>query len=354
MSLQTSWLARCLVVAWMAAPACAMAQQDPRWAEKMFEVDKLDFGVVATGAECKTQLKVTNKYVETIQITGVSTGCRCAQASTTIKDLPSGQTGIIEVSMDTRNFSRKRDSVVMISVYEPSKGALATVRIPVSVYIRTDVVVEPGAVNFGTVDLGQPRELKLSVAYAGRPDWKILQVQNRNPNIEAVAKEIGRGGQRVDYELLVTLKPTAPAGVIRETLTLVTDDANNPHVPIPVFAQVESDITVTPSSVNFGTVSPGQVKMQTIVIRAKKPFVIEKLERGKGDESLTVQKSSDARPVQLLPLKFTAPAEAGDYLDDVTITIEGRKEPVTIRVQAKIVAPATPAVAPAAEASDAK
>ncbi|WLD13652.1 DUF1573 domain-containing protein [Planctellipticum variicoloris] len=354
MSLQTSWLARCLVVAWMAAPACVMAQQDPRWAEKMFEVDKLDFGVVATGAECKTQLKITNRYVETIQITGVATGCRCAQASTTVKDLASGQTGIIDVSMDTRNFSRKRDSVVTISVYEPSKGALATVRIPVSVYIRTDVVVEPGSVNFGTVDLGQSRELKLSVAYAGRPDWKILQVQNRNPNIEAVAKEIGRGGQRVDYELLVTLKPTASAGVIRETLTLVTDDANNPHVPIPVFAQVESDLTVTPSAINFGTVTAGQVKTQTVVIRAKKPISIEGFNQGKGDKALTVQMPSDARPVHLLPLKFTAPADAGDYQNDIQVIIEGRKEPITLRIQAKIVVPATPAEAPAAEASDAK
>lgn len=350
MSLQTSWLARCLVVAWIAAPACAMAQQDPRWAEKMFDVEKLDFGVVATGAECKTQLKITNRYLETIQITEVRTGCRCAQASTTVKELASNQTGIIEVSMDTRNFSRKRDSVVMISVYEPTKGALATVRIPVSVYIRTDVVVEPGSANFGAVDLGQSRELKLSVAYAGRPDWKILQVQNRNPNVDAAVREIGRGGQRVDYELLVTLKPTAPAGPIRETITLVTDDANNPHVPIPVSALVESDLTVTPSALNFGTVTAGQTKMQTVVIRGKKPFSIEKFERGKGDQSLTVQKPNDARPVHLLPLKFTAPAEAGDYLDDITVTIEGRKEPVVIRVQAKIVAPTGGAAVPEASA----
>lgn len=354
MSLQTSWLVRCLVVVWMAAPACAMAQQDPRWAEKMFEVEKLDFGVVATGAECKTQLKITNKYLETIQITGVSTGCRCAQASTTVRELASKQTGVIDVSMDTRNFSRKRDSVIVINLYEPTKGSLATVRIPVSVYIRTDVVVEPGSINFGTVDLGQSRELKLSVAYAGRPDWKILQVQNRSPHVDAVAKEIGRGGQRVDYELLVTLKSTAPAGVIRETLTLVTDDANNPHVPIPLFAQVESDITVTPASLNFGTVTPGQIKMQTVVIRAKKPFSIESFNQAKGDQSLTVQSPADARPVHLLPLKFTAPAEAGDYQNDIQVKIAGRKDPVTIQVQAKVVAPATPDAAPAAETSEAK
>lgn len=350
MSFQTRWLVPCLAVAWMAAPAAVQAQGDPLWARKMFEVDKLDFGVVATGADVKKELRFTNKYVQPIHVLGLSTGCRCAQAKTDVRVLESGKTGVIEVSMDTRNFSRQRDSKIMITLSEPSTGSQATVEIPVSAYIRTDVVVNPGSANMGVVDLGQPREIMLSVAYAGRPDWSIQRVQATNPHIEATAVQTNRNGAgQVNYDVKVTLKATAPQGVIRDTLLLITDDANNPQVPIAFAAQVESDITVTPANVDFKSVLAGQSKTQTVLIRGRQPIVIESFSRNKEDSALTTVKPTDARQAHALPLKFTAPEAAGVYEDEISIKIEGRKEPVLIRVQASVTAPAQPATAPPAE-----
>jgi hypothetical protein len=100
---------------------------------------------------------VTNLYQEEIQITSATTSCSCAAVKPEARSIPSGQDVFIEVSMNTRDYMRDRTSTAMFTLYEPSKRLSREVRVPLKVYIRTDVVFDPGVVNFGTVDVGELR-----------------------------------------------------------------------------------------------------------------------------------------------------------------------------------------------------
>ena len=68
-------------------------------------------------------------------------------------------------------------------------------------------------------------------------------------HLEAEISEKSRGDGHVDYDLCVTLKPTAPPRMLRRCITLVTDDAKSPQTPVLVTARIEADITVTPDVV---------------------------------------------------------------------------------------------------------
>jgi hypothetical protein len=320
-------------------PAGAQESPELNWAQKMFDKLDLDFGVVARGADVSYRLKLRNLYHETIHITNVSTSCGCSAARPSANSIPSGQEAYIDVSMDTQRFMRDKTSAVLVTLSEPTKNARENVRIPLKVYIRTDVVFTPGSVNFGAVDLGAAAERKLTVAYAGRNDWKIVDVLSPEPYLEATAVETSRGGGGlVNYDLVVKLKSDAPMGLLRKQLTLVTDDTSNPHVPLQVEGRIEPDILVSPSTLVLGTVTPGQTKTVNLVVRGRKPFGIEKIEGTQPLNAFRVKLPTDNKQVHVLPFTFAPAADAtpADIDEQFTITVPGRPEPVTFRATAKI------------------
>jgi hypothetical protein len=333
------WFRALLAVSVLAQAALVASAQELDWAQKMFEKLSIDFGKVARGAECTYRLKLTNIYKETVFITDVRTSCGCSAAKASNRQILSGESVYIDISMDTLRYMRQKDSNAIIVLSEPTHGLVREVRIPLSVYIRTDVVFTPGSVNFGIVEHGAGSERKVHVEYAGRPDWKIVEVTSSKPYLAAKVQETGRANGQVGYDLLVTLAPDAPVGSLRDQLTLITDDANNPHVPLQVDGRVEAEFTITPEVWVLGNMAPGTTKVQNVVIRGRKPFRIQGIEATTPLEAFKVVLPQDEKQVHVLPLKFVAPAGPVEINELFTITIPGRDEPVTFKAQGKVTAP---------------
>jgi hypothetical protein len=312
--------------------------QDLNWAEKMFEKRSHDFGVVATASDVSYRFKITNIYQQQVHISSVDTTCGCSAAAASKTTLGSREEAYVEVTMDTRKFKRKKDSNLIVKFDAP---LWAEVRIPISAYIRTDVVVNPGAVQFGAVDHGTSASQRLTVAYAGRRDWTIKDVLVNSDYLEASVKETNRSAGQANYELTVNLKPNAPPGALRRYVTLVTDDRNSPHVPVLVQANIEADITITPSIVALGTLIPGQTKSFNVVLRGKEPFEIQKIECGSSNEAFAVRlpKEGVVRQVHVLPLTVTTPSEPGQLAEEFSVTIAGRPDPVVFKALGQVAKP---------------
>ena len=325
-----------LCVGWALA---AIAQDN--WGTKMFDRTTVDFGNVAKGADAKQRVKIRNLYQEAIQITSTNTSCACFRANMVdnVTQIASGQTAELELTINTLNYQKKRDATLIVNLLEPTRRATAEVRIPLLAYIRTDVVFTPGSVNFGSVDIGSGSTQVVKVAYAGRNDWQIREVKSSSDQIAVEARETSRGNGLVNYDLTVQLKPGAPAGSLRHQITLLTDDAASPQVPLLVFGAVEADITLTPDVLAFGNLTPGQTKTMNLVIKSKKPITVQKIEREKGDDSFRVKLPEDARPVHVLPITLITPSAPGSFDELFTLQISGRSEPLTFRAQGKITAP---------------
>ena len=317
---------------------CAINAQaeELSWAQKMFEKQKHDFGVVARGADARYRLKVTNLYKKTVHISNVRTTCGCSAAIPSKTTLASLDSAYIEISMNTVRFTRRKDSNVIVTFDQPQ---YREVRIPVTAYIRTDVVLSPGSAKFGPTDRGKDAKCKIEIAYAGRDDWKILEVKTDSRHIDAKVMEKSRGGGRVYYELNVTLKGTASVGPLREQIFLITNDVirRGRQVPVLVEARVESDVTVTPDVISLGTLFPKVDKKFNVVIRGKGPIAIVKIECDSDREAFKVRLPKSARSVHVIPMTFTSPNEPGDFSEEFSVTIAGRPEPVTFKAYGKIV-----------------
>jgi len=311
------------------------AGQSTEWALKMFDETEHNFGVVARGSDVQHRLKVTNIYEETVHIADVRTSCGCTAAKPSQSTLESLETAYIEIVMDTKKFTRQKDSSVIITIDAPQR---AEVRIPISAYIRTDVVTDPGSVNFGTVDQGAGATREINVSYAGRADWKIVGVENLPEYMVAKLDEISRTSGGVNYKLAVTLSDETPVGAFRGQINLMTDDASNPRVPLLVEGDVKPDIVVSPEVVSLGMLTPGQQKTMNVVVRGKKPFKISKIECESDHNAFQVRLPQDEKTVHVVPLTISTPEGNGTLVEQFTITIDGRPEPVTFKALCKVVA----------------
>ena len=90
----------------------------------------------------------------------------------------------ILVTVDTRGFLGRKDATITVVFDQPYA---AEVQLHVHTYIRSDIVVQPGAVSFGSVMQGAGASRSLTISYAGRDDWRIARVECANPSIEASA-----------------------------------------------------------------------------------------------------------------------------------------------------------------------
>ena len=312
----------------------SIARADDAWGAKMFEKTKHDFGTVARGADSSYRLKLKNIYKETVHIAEVRTTCGCSAGKPSQETLLSLEEAYVEITMDTRKFTRRKDSNVIVVFDRPFREE---VTIPITAYIRTDVVIAPGSVQFGKIDREQKNARTLKISYAGRDDWKIKEVLTNSKEVTAVFKESSRGGGRVNYDLTVSLGEKVRYGPFRHSITLVTDDAKSPHVPLLVEAQVTPDITVNPSVLSLGTMTPGETKNVQVVLQGKKPFSVSAVSCVRAKGVFQVRLPKTAAPVQIIPLTVSAPEKIGKLDEEISVTIPGRDQPVTFRAYGRIV-----------------
>ncbi len=313
-------------------PVAVTTTRDDSWAKALFSQTEHDFGVVARGALTRTFVDVHNTTDQTVHVSSVTTSCGCSSGEMEAQTIAPGETVRLKIEMNTRQYHGKKDSNVIVRFDAPR---YAEVRIPVRMYCRKDVVLTPGQVNFGAVDKGAGAERTVLIAYAGVAGWQIRGVEGAGELLTANVEETGRTAAGANYALKVTLSPDAPPGRIRERLTLVTSDANNPKVPVLVEGLVEDDITVR--DVDLGTVAGGQTKRFNVVLKGKKPFKISAMAcDGTSGDHFGMKLPDTERPVHVVPMTFTAPDKGGAYTETFTVDVEGRDDPVVFRAKGRV------------------
>ncbi len=197
-----------LILLGIALSAPTASAQD--WATAMFRERTHEFGTVAAYSKTEHRFLVTNKYKEPMNLVGVTSSCGCTSPSITKQTLKTGETAEVVAVFNTHSFRGQRSAVLTVTFGDPF---YAQVQLRVSGFIRGDVVLNPPSVNFGRVRPGSTAEQTIDVSYAGRSDWKVMDVRAANDYLQAELKETRRGGGRVDYRLTVRLKEGRPRAI---------------------------------------------------------------------------------------------------------------------------------------------
>jgi hypothetical protein len=318
-------MSRCLVMivaglAWWATPTRA---QD--WVPLAFPERSFDLGTVARGSILRHRFPLVNRSGQEIRIASTVKKCGCTDVRLGAKTIPPGTQTFIEVTLDTTKFEGYKASGVTLVFDRPVPSQ---VDLNLTAFIRGDVQVTPGTVDFGVVARTARPSVTLQVAYSGPlPDWRVLRMETIHAAVSAELTERSRSPSQVIYQLQVTLDPSAlTPGSFRDEILLRTTDPASPSLPISVSAQVQSQVTVSPSTLVLGRLKPGQVVQTTVLVRASKPCKIVDLQTTKG--AVTASGKRDASQV-VHPLKVSiqAPDRPGPYAAVLEVVTDLPDEP---------------------------
>jgi hypothetical protein len=308
---------RSLIFAAVATLCASSTLSADEWAYKMFDTVKHDFGKVARGAKVEFHFNFRNLYVEDVHVASVRTSCGCTSPRVSKELLKTYDESSIVAHFNTDTFLGQRGATLTVVIDKPF---YAEVQLRVDGYIRSDIVLNPPGIDFGTLDLGQDGERDMTVSYAGRNDWQIHGVKTSSEFIEAEAVELNRGGGQTKYELKVRLKPNAPAGFLNEQIVLLTNDARAPELPVSVEGKLSAPLVVSPSSLFLGIVQPGQKVTKQLVVQGKRPFRITGVTAS--DACLECKASDSAKLVHLVPITFTAGSTPGNVNYQIEIATD--------------------------------
>jgi hypothetical protein len=283
-----------------------------KWADSLFSESGHDFGPIPRGAKVKHQFVLTNRLKEPLTIVNVRASCGCTSGRASESVVAPGATAVVEAQMDTRSFVDRKETTLFVDLTTAS-GQEAEVRLGVSSTILSDVVLNPGSVDFGAVLKGQTPTRTLTIDRIGAPNWRVEKMVSASKVIDAQMVESARNGSLVSYTLTVSLKPDAPAGVVRDEIRVETNDPETASITLPVIVQIKGELSASPNPLSLGTANSSSAVHGRILIKASKPFTIQGVQgTGDGFKLLEPDRSAKAMHVVTVVYKPEDGATRGD------------------------------------------
>jgi hypothetical protein len=269
---------------------------------------------------------LVNRTNQEIHIADWRTKCGCTEVRVGAREVPPGTLTTIEAVVDTTKFQGFKASGLTLILDRPT---VAEVDLNLTCFIRGEIMLSPGQIDFGIVRHASKPTVTLTMNYnGGRPDFAISRMQTRSGDVTAKAQEVGRtAGGGVQFVITATLNPSAGNGLFRDEVRMITNDPAIPALPISVTANVQSAVTVSPSVLNLGRVKAGQVVKKTIMVRSSQPFKLTEVKASAEDLSATADPDG-SRPLHMVNLTFKAPTRSGPYHAVCEIATDLKDEPI--------------------------
>ncbi|MEQ1903904.1 MAG: DUF1573 domain-containing protein [Pirellulaceae bacterium] len=299
------------------------------WSQMLLEgvTKDHDFGAVAKASLQRHVFEFKNVLTTDLYLTGVRASCGCTKPRVLTSVVKPGEMGQIEAVFDTHAFTGNRSATLTVGINKNQPySEYSELRFSVKGLIRTDVVFDPGSVDFGSVVRGKQAERSLILKYAGNPDWKVENIVASNPGIEVEFKEIvrDRNRGRIDYQVNLKLKSSEMSGTFNDLLTIQTSEGGPSRLTLSVKGSVDSLISA--SDLQIGMVQKGQFIEKKLVIAGKEPFEIDSVFCSDARVEFPTPISAGAKTLHIINLKFQA-ANEGLVNDEITIRTKNPNQP---------------------------
>ncbi len=291
------------------------------------EARSFDFGTVARAAKTEHRFLITNNSPDDIHLMSARASCGCTTPIIESEWIKAGQVGTVLARFNTGTFTGRKSATLTISIDKPN---FAELQLNVRGYIRSDVVLNPGEVNFGEVPVGESKTVDLTLDYAGRNDWQLVGLDNPLDFVDATFEEVSRSGGRVSYKVSATLADSTAVGALQSQLMLKTNDRNLTSLPVRVLGSVLPPVQVSPQTLAFGSIEPGKAVSQRLVVKGRAEFRILDIRGTKAD--ITFEAPETPKLAHLLNISIVPIAQAkdGQITDELQLFTDLMEEPLFI------------------------
>src|SRR5271166_5402433 len=161
-----------VLTSWLLIGIGAVSVDAASWSDSLFPQNRHDFGMVPRGVKVKHDFYLVNRLAEPITILNLRPSCGCTSGRASASVVAPGQTATIEAEMDTRNYVGLKSTVLYVSLLTAS-GRESEVGLGVTSHILSDIVLNPGSIDFGTVTRGQSPAQILTIDRINALGWRF-------------------------------------------------------------------------------------------------------------------------------------------------------------------------------------
>lgn len=325
---------RGLVAVFFALTACApfLCRADDSLPKPKVKIDEpvFDFGTVSQGTKISHDFVIRNLGNADLNIHRIVPACGCT-AATVGKDLiEPGKSDAIKVELDTSDFSGEK--VKLVRVFTSDMDDPSTT-LTLKGTIESDLKLEPARISFNAVTRGpalasEKRQVHVSVKPTAGLEISDVKSFSKLIKVKVLTNT------KHDATFEVSLDPTAPVGELRDRLVVNLKGAKEMSVNVPVFAQIDGPLKISPGTVSFGIVEGTEPIVRSVKLdnAAGQPIQIQKVESSDPAVSSTVtavkEGSNYVIHVQVDPTKVRQ-----DLRAVVTITTDSKTElPLALNV----------------------
>lgn len=298
------------------------------WIPSVFPDKTHDFGTVAKGSKLRHSFRVTNSTSKEIHIQAYRTKCGCTEVKIGADRIPPGTQTTIEATLDTTNFQGVKASGLTLVIDQPVS---TEVDLNMNCFIRGDVLLTPGLIEFGPVPRTESPTRELTLQYlGGSPDFQITGSQHGSPRLKVKITEQNRSAGQVSYAINANLTAESKLGFYKDQITLKTNDPASPEIPIFITAQINGLLSATPSIMNLGSLSKGSTIEKTVIIKATQGFRLTAAKATKGNVTASLTESPENKQLHTLKIQYKAPEAAGPDHSILEITTDIKDEPPAV------------------------
>ncbi|MFO7899954.1 MAG: DUF1573 domain-containing protein [Planctomycetota bacterium] len=214
------------LLAALAGPSLAAEPKAPRM---VISPTHWDFGTLKQGQTASRTLQVRNKGDAPLIIKYVRSTCAaCLGRMAGETKIPPGGRTELKLTFYSKRARGRQRKVVYVHTNEPDRPYTAVqirgrvVRVP-----GPELAVEPEELDFGLVTGGRPRRLALTLRNNGETPLTIRGVRDTPAcSVEGEEKATLKPGEALEWHAV--LDPARTKGMLRESLTVLTNDPLTP------------------------------------------------------------------------------------------------------------------------------
>lgn len=197
----------------------------------VFDSSVRDFGKVMQGEMLKHVFSFSNQGTGTLEILSVEGTCGCQTTTLSQKQIPPGQSGQIEIRVDTALLIGANEESAHITTNDPRRRS---VFFSIKADVQPEIGVSSPSIYFGDVSEGEQVTQEVMLTVMAEKSIRILSAESSEEDVAVKLESIpGSGGKKV--KLIASHKGEGKTGYRSGSITVKTDSTITPELSIYLY-----------------------------------------------------------------------------------------------------------------------
>ncbi len=237
----------------------------------------IDFGKAPQQQLLHRDLIISNRGDEPLVIFKIESSCGCTGVILADSVIAPGADARVDVSFSTRDYQGPQEKLLQIRSNDPAERI---VKIAVKADVTPTIEISSDQVRFSTIRRGETPQQTVRLAAKAGFGLAVKKIEGGESYLTTSVIPEKAGDQEV-CNVVLKLKPTAPAGPFRKIVTVFTTGAIPRAIELAVSGQVISYFQIDGDArINFAITEKGVTSAANVRLKCdgSKPYRLESVE----------------------------------------------------------------------------